>query len=273
MITKLTKYGIKMPEDENQKLWKYFDIWKFIDLISTSKLHFTRADIIKKDEPFDGKYPDNFNEILKDFYLDLNKGDEKQASMDTSFNWEFIKIFNKLNFINCWNILFHESAAMWKIYTQNNQGIAIQTTYKNLIDNIKDNNICVGLVEYIDHRALKFENGNDLNLINNSYYPCFLKHISYNYEKEFRLVYHESYGTNIKSDTKDISFGKMSYAYNVREGIKIPIKNLNTLIENIYASPFMESWQIEILNLLLFKFEIKKKIKLSELYIKDLPDQ
>lgn len=272
MKTKITEYGTKIPADENEKLWKYLDIWKFIDLLSTSKLYFTRADIIKKNEPFDGKYPDKMYEILKNAYLELNKGDEKQASMDTSFEWEFIKVFDKLYFINCWNISFQESAAMWKIYTQNNQGIAIQTTYKKLIDSIEKKGIHAGLVEYIDHRTLKLDNGNSLNFFNNAFYPYFLKHISYKYEQEFRLVYYESNKKNIKSGTKKISFGKMNYGYNIRECIKIPIKNLNNLIENIYTSPFMErwqiEWQIEILDILLDKFEINKKIKHSELCYK-----
>lgn len=270
MKTKLTEYGTKIPEDENEKLWKYLDIWKFIDLLSTSKLHFTRADIIQKNEPFDGKYPDKLYEILKNAFLELNKGDDKLASMDTFFHQQFDKILSKLFFINCWNTSPHESTALWKIYTQNNQGIAIQTTYKKLMDSIRKKSIYPGLVNYIDHRTLKFDNGNSLNYQGNAFYHSFLKHISYNYEKEFRLVYYELNKRYIKSGTKKIKSGvKIGYAYDTREWIKIPINNLSNLVENIYASPFMESWQIEILDILLNKFKINKKIKHSELHYKE----
>jgi len=273
MKTKLTNYGTRIPEDENEKLWKYLDIWKFINLLSTSELYFTRADIIKKLEPFDGKYPDKYYEILKNAYLQLNNGDNLKTLMDANFEWEYLKAFDKLFFINCWNISSQESAAMWKIYTQNNQGVALQTTYKKLvnsIEHIEQKNIALGLVEYINHKTLKFENENSLNFVNSVYNPFFLKHISYNYEKEFRLVYYEYNKTNIKSETKEILLGKMQYAYNIREGINIPLNNLNNLIENVYASPFMESWQIEILDILLEKFLINKKIKHSDLYYKGI---
>lgn len=273
MKTKLTEEGTKIPEDENKKLWRYLNIWKFIDLLSTSKLHFTRVDKIKEDEPFDSKYPDKIYEILKKNLIEINKFNDKQASMDAKVWRRFDTVIDKLFFINCWNISDHESAAMWKIYTQENKGIAIQTTYKKLMHSIEKKGIMAGLVEYIDHNTLKFDDGNLLSYgSNGAYNHCFLKHISYNYEKEFRLGYASHDKKYIKGINYETKTSKGTYASDIREFIKIPIIDLNNLIENIYASPFMDSWQIEILNILLHKFRINKKIQYSELYYKELKD-
>lgn len=270
MKTKLTEYRTKIPEDENEKVWKYMDIWKFIDLLSKQTLHFSRADIIKKYEPFDGKYPDSIFEIMEKFYLKVNKGDKKQTDMDIDFEKIFLSGLDKLHFINCWNLSTGESAALWKIYTQNKQGIAIQTTFKKLMDSIEKKGISVGLVEYIDHKTLKFDDGNSLNFSNNQ---LFLKHKAYSYEQELRLVYYEYNLENIKAETIKTLLLKGKIAYNKNEYIKIPIKNLDNLIENIYASPFIEIWQIEILNILLEKFNIDKIIKNSDLFYNDFTNK
>ena len=252
--TMKTESGTLIPVDPSVKIWKYFDIWKFISLLESNKLHFTRADIIKKNEPLDGKYPNKIHDLLKI---------EHEDSADIW--WKLPNVMDGILFINCWNISSQENAALWKIYTQNSQGISIQSTYGKLIDSIDNKHLISGLVNYIDHNTLEFENGNTLKSTGNAFYHCFLKHVSYSYERELRLVYQSYDKEYIEHVTKKTNNRTENYGFDRRKFIKISINDLNRLIEKIYASPFLEPWKIEIINILLSKFNLNKRIIKSEL--------
>lgn len=45
----------QQPNNENIKIWRYMDFTKFMSLLDTKKLFFTRAD--KFEDPFEGSWP------------------------------------------------------------------------------------------------------------------------------------------------------------------------------------------------------------------------
>jgi hypothetical protein len=52
----------------------------------------------------------------------------------------YFRIF-KSTLVNCWHQNEFESEAMWRLYSENHKGIAIQTTFQDLVDSIDDQRI------------------------------------------------------------------------------------------------------------------------------------
>ncbi|MFH0913981.1 MAG: hypothetical protein V1849_01670, partial [Chloroflexota bacterium] len=111
------------PSNSNTKIWRYLNFTKFVSLLDKSALFFTRAD--KLDDPFEGSCPEK---VIR-FW-------EKKFGM--KYMDEFYEHLKKFTLVNCWHISDYESAAMWKMYLKNNEGIALQSTFNRLTSCFKD---------------------------------------------------------------------------------------------------------------------------------------
>lgn len=188
------------------KILKYADIWifsKFVSLLDTKKLFFPSVEQLSKSDPFEGQIPKNFPKI---------QGDDI---------WN--KEFRNDVCINSWHMNYGESDAMWKLYLKNENGIAIQSTYKRLTESFNDsqNEIYIGKVKYIDYDKWKIPENSKLN----AFIPFILKRESFEHEKELRAL---------TSRSGLINFGvkmvnKMEYEYLLKDFKK----KLSGLIINI----------------------------------------
>ncbi len=129
-----------LSPNNNAKIWRYMDFAKFVSLMDKKSLYFARAD--KLGDPFEGSYT-KFNYERR--RADITEDEEKQLS----------DIFNKIRyytFINCWHLNEHESTAMWKLYSEINKGIAIQSTITKLKNSLNtDSDFFIKKVNYIDY--------------------------------------------------------------------------------------------------------------------------
>ena len=180
-----------------------------------------------------------------------------------------------------------ESAAMWNSYSYRNSGIALQSTFQRLKDSVKfcKEEIIIGEVQYLNYRNewLKENLGWDIFLT---------KKRPYEYERELRalnIVYDNDlynkelfndsflnkYRINLPKEQRNttkkilsINNEKMLPIYNPGKHINI---DLNTLIESIYVSPYVDEYFIEVIKSLIEKYDISNKsIVLSELYFKKI---
>ena len=168
---------------------------------------------------------------------------------------EFYKQFVKLTYVNCWHISQHQSAAMWKIYLQSNEGIAIRSTFGKLKKSLKkdkSHELHIGKVKYISYVKDVIPEG--------SLFPYFHKRMSFDYEKELRVV------IQAFSYDKDgnINWSKSPY----RVGLNVPV-DLNILIDRIVLAPSCPSWLKEVVKSVLNKYSLKKPVGRSLLYVKD----
>jgi hypothetical protein len=112
------------------------DFIKFVSLLDRKSLYFT--ELRKYEDQLEGTFPDgNRKETLEV----LEKAFEgNQAMLDhiheeNPIDFTQIGLHGLGNFyINCWHENEYESAAMWKLYSDQEKGIAIQSTFKNLKD-------------------------------------------------------------------------------------------------------------------------------------------
>jgi hypothetical protein len=146
----------EVPEpEEDVKIWRYMDLFKFEDLLSTKSLFFSRIDNFG--DLFEGRSSDKFHSIFEKY--------------------------KKYTCANCWNQNDYESNLMWESYIKEDQekGIAIQSSISKLRNCFKDSECeqYIGTVIY-DNSDLKPEN---LSLK-----PFFRKKKEFESEKEIRVI-------------------------------------------------------------------------------------
>ncbi len=135
------------------------DFTKFVSLIDSSRLYFTRPD--KFDDPFEGSVPKrNLVPFLSGYCRNMR---EEVA-------------------INCWHLSEYESAAIWKLYLKSDEGIAIQSTYSRLRQSfINSEPIFLGTVTYIDYEKDEMVGGHVFT-------PHLHKRRSFEHEREVRAI-------------------------------------------------------------------------------------
>lgn len=192
------------PKDRSMKVWRYLDLPKFISLLDTKKLHLSRADLLN--DPHEGAT------LTHKKYCE-----EQSARLKKSF------------FISSWHTNEEESYAMWKLYAEKNQGVAIQTSYKKLTEAIAEPDIFIGLVKYQNYVAEPI----------NENYECFMyKRLFFEYEREVRII------KQVDAD---------NYQGQIPEGILVDV-DLQKLIECVYVNPYTADWYYEVIKSIISKY-------------------
>lgn len=140
-ILPVEKYvGLLEPEDEDAVIWRFLDMPKFRDLMSTSELYFYRADLLSDDR--EGLPPEEFLATFGLHPFDLNDRQEllNHIGSDAQFREGF--------YVSCWHLFREETCQMWKTF--GNEGVAITSRYrflKSALDSMTDRGY-IGLVQY-----------------------------------------------------------------------------------------------------------------------------
>lgn len=226
---------IKLPNDPNTIVWKYLDLSKFVDLLLYQRLFMSRAD--KFEDQYEGTFSEpTFEEI------------RKLAKDNPEFLNQY-KVHREKVVISSWHINEYESFAMWQIFTQNNEGLAIQSTLGRIqkaLEVEKSYKQYIGEVNYIDYKK-------ELIPFDDDFFPFLFKRKSFQYEREVRIL----------SDLRDTNLV-------IDNGLKVAV-DINELIETIYIHPKSEKWYknlvIDLVHRLGFDFKIEKSDLESDILI------
>ena len=231
----LNNPNIKLPEDPDTIVWKYLDLSKFLDLLLSQKLFMSRSD--KFEDQYEGTFSEpTYEEIKK---LAINNPDFL----------DYYKTHREKVAISSWHINEYESFAMWQIFTQNSEGLAIQSTIRRLqkaLEPEKNLKQYIGQVNYIDYKK-------EYIPFDDMFFPFLFKRKSFQYEREVRII----------SDTSDTKL-------TINDGIKINV-DISQLIDKIYIHPKSENWYknlvIQLVSQLGFDIEIEKSDLESDILI------
>jgi hypothetical protein len=128
------------PEDPDAVIWRFTDLWKFQDLISSGELYFSRADLLGDDD--EGIPPEC---IVPD--LNLNPLDVRDArTIDHHIG--VLAQWRRASFVNCWYLSDEPTPGMWQAYGK--EGVAIASRYSLLkvaLESGKERGF-LGLVHY-----------------------------------------------------------------------------------------------------------------------------
>nr|WP_315140309.1 hypothetical protein [uncultured Flavobacterium sp.] len=227
--------NIKLPEDPETIVWKYLDLSKFLDLLLSKKLFMSRSD--KFEDQYEGTFSEpTFEEIRK-------------LSIDNPDFLNYYKTHREKVAISSWHINEYESFAMWQIFTQNSEGLAIQSTIGRLQKALQPEEHFqqyIGEVNYIDYKK-EYIPFDDL------FFPFLYKRKSFQYEREVRII-------------SDVTQNNLK----LNDGLKINV-DVNLLIEKIYIHPKSENWYknlvIQIVAKLGFDISIEKSDLESDILI------
>lgn len=244
--------AFKKPNDPNLKVWRYIDFTKYVSLLETSKLYFTRADRFL--DPFEGSYPkmnpiiqkQTFEQIAKDVPVEHRSKFIEHISKLRSYNKEWRRYIA----LNCWHANEHESAAMWSLYLKSNEGVAVQSTYSRLCKGLKEANesVYIGEVSYIDYDKDYIQEGSVFN-------PFMHKRKSFVHEREVRALIWKppTNQTGIDFTTETID-----------HGIYVDI-NLEELLEGVYICPTAPTWFQKLVENVTARYEYRFNVHQSRL--------
>lgn len=232
------------PKDD-AIIWRYLDIAKFIHLLNSSSLFFTR--LTHFSDPYEGhmtkgtldeflNFPENFPE---------NEREEKEKTIRKSV--EFFLKNRSLLCASCWHENKTESAAMWNLYMGSGQGLAIKTTFAKFKESFQPAKIPVsaGMIQYVDYDAHNLDPSNLFNF-------GILKRHSFEHERELRALI---------MDASD------------NAGIYVNV-NLLDLIQSVVISPNSPSWFVEVITNQMEMHGLRERVEKSSLmehpnYLKD----
>lgn len=221
--------NIKLPKDPNTIIWKYLDLSKFLDLLMSEKLFMSRSD--KFEDQYEGTFSEpTFEEI-------------KKLSIDNPDFLNYYKTHREKVAISSWHINEYESFAMWQIFTQNSEGLAIQSTIGRLQKALQPEEHFqqyIGEVNYIDYKK-EYIPFDDL------FFPFLYKRKSFQYEREVRII-------------SDVTQNNLK----LNDGLKINV-DVNLLIEKIYIHPKSENWYKNLVIQLVAKLGFDISIEKSDL--------
>jgi hypothetical protein len=247
---------IYLIPNNNSVLWRFMDFTKFVSLLKSKCLFFSRSDRFQ--DPFEGakgilKNKPKWDRHYKSFFIEAIRtvpGGEGLKKTEKELQKEAKRLLKDLDhigarqpketFINCWYESSYESEAMWRLYTSSlDQGIAVKTNYKRLYDGLCRNpDIHIGRVNYIDFSS-------NFVGINDSFW---YKRKSFEHEREVRAIF-----SDFRSGE---DFGKL-----------VPV-NLNILIEKVYLSPTSHPWFKELVEDVMGKYELRKLLQVSDMTTK-----
>ncbi|MCW2119772.1 hypothetical protein M2326_002083 [Flavobacterium sp. 7A] len=187
---------------------------------------------MSRSDKFEDQYEGTFSEPT---YEEI-----KRLSIDKPNFLKYYKKHREKVAISSWHINEYESFAMWQIFTQNSEGLAIQSTIGRLQECLtEEKNFTqhIGEVNYIDYKK-------EYIPFDDMFFPFLFKRKSFQYEREVRILTDVT-GNNLK----------------LNDGLKINV-DINQLIEKIYIHPKSENWYknlvIQLVEELGFDFKIEK---------------
>jgi hypothetical protein len=276
----------KPPLNPKEKAWRYMDFAKFVSLISRRELFLCNLEGLAKDDPHDGllsapnyrhrqwkTIADLSKQERKDMFSKPITGEKERIQFESQRNsreyWVRRRFYDRRTLlVNCWHLNDYESGAMWSQYALNGLGIAVTSSFPRLCESLAPatDRFFVGTVQYLDW---------DKQAVDNTSMLPFSKRMSYQHERELRIVYWDlevQQPLNVTFErlcnhmmdhlfrriTGDINWKlveKEAEAIPYKAGMYVPI-TLETLIDEVYVSPTAPDWFLDIVQRVCKQFNL-----------------
>ncbi len=238
------------PPPLDAVLWRYMDFTKYVSLLEKQALFFARAD--KLGDSFEGSYS-KVNEELRPLFMQ-RLYDEKEIPEGALKNMaDGLKNIRRSMLINCWHQSSYESAAMWKLYSREEDGITIKTDFNSLKNSFTcSQDIYIGSVNYVDYNSHFIPE-------NNAFFSYLHKRKSFEHEKEVRAI-------NLRSASQDDEVSMQLYN-DLISGAYYEI-DLSILIKKVVVAPFAPDWFLELIKSVTarynFNFQVVKSTQATD---------
>lgn len=232
-------------KDMDLKVWRYMPFSKFISMLTFQAIWFPKLNILQ--DQFEGTMPAVTKEMMETEYQAMKKNFPPEA------HWQFDQMASKneddsreLLIVSCWFVDDIESERMWQEYGKDNEAVAIQSTVRQLFQNIgvpHDKHAThMGRVKYVNHveyMMSKYE-------ASQGHERAFVKDVSkFSHEQELRII-----TLNTKTPYCVKATGEPYTAFEVQgknmnnfdqPGLYTRIQ-FNQLVSKIVVSPKADEW-------------------------------
>ena len=225
----------------NCTLWRYMDLTKLLSMLECRKLYFSRSD--QFEDPFEGTYSKTNIALLriqcKEEGIPIHMVDQLLQGTECR---------QRQIFVSCWCATEHESAAMWKLYLQSPEGVAIRTDHDALCRALEPSPLRArtSIVSYIDYDNTPIPMGN-------LFFPFLHKRLSFSYEHELRAVIWSKEDVNVPQ----VPDGALSVSVDIEP---------EDLIKAVHVAPTAPKWFGELVVQLLKRYGLACPIEKSGLY-------
>jgi hypothetical protein len=226
--------SFETPEGD-QQLWRYLDVGRYLALLSSSALHFSRID--RFEDKWEGEYPEPSKTRLRQMAAELGV----PGFLHGSSRW-----MKHTLFANCWHEADYESAAMWRLYGQEGFNLALVSTVDRIAQALeaeKRYKVFCGRVKYIDYKKDFFPVGNTLT-------PFLRKRKSFGFETEVRLLIWDNAfpkkGAKAKIDASSAAKHKL-------EGLDAKV-TMHPLLHRVLVSPKAPDWYVNVIRQVTAKY-------------------
>ncbi len=222
------------PQNPHQPIWRYMSFIKFFSLLENNSLFFPKISIL----------PDKYEGLVSKKSLQYLKKSVEKLKDENQQNEQFERLLSlskkarNLLTVCSWHLNFNESTAMWNVYLNKGEGLAIKSSYHRFINSLSKTkeDVYIGSVEYIDYELEKVPFGN-------LFATALYKRNIFEYENELRALV---------LLTKSIK----------ENGIYVKV-DLEKLIESIYLSPNTENWVEDLIHSALNRIGLEFSIRYS----------
>lgn len=227
------------PADEDA-LWRYMDLTRFMALLQRGSLFFCRADL----------FGDAFEGSLTQATV---RERERLAPVDP-YDEAYIPIpyrqMPRWTAINCWTHSRHESAAMWSLYCADGHGVAVRTTFASMRKALDEctQKVFVSRVKYVDY-------SDHLIPENHLLTPFLHKRLSFEHEHEVRAII---------QNVPDVWDANRPSPFERLGGVHVPVA-VASLIEAIHVSPAAPSWYMELVQQITMHYGLSAPVHQSSL--------
>ena len=227
-------------------LWRYISFTKFVSLLSRNALFFARAD--KLGDPFEGALSPVNVTLRPVLYTDEFPEDKRNLIGD------FMKDLRRFMLVNCWHENENESDAMWKLYSNIQDGIAIKTDFQSLSGSLNGSQeVHIGRINYVDYDSTFIPE-------NDAFKPIMFKRRSFEHEREVRAVILEI----PPSGDEGFVVGRKPSVYEVGTYHEV---DTSTLIKEVLVPPYAEDWFTELVQATAASFNLEAPVRKSSLAV------
>lgn len=209
---------------DDDSLWRYMDLAKYLSLLSSKTIWLARPDTFK--DLREGSFPESMKHELDVIYAALSKRPDFTGNHLVNNTKDFQNYLNQNTFISCWHRSIEESMIMWEIYGRESNSIAIKTKVINLKRSLDIDELYRTFAIEVALDSVMYTNSANVQSKQNYRLPYFIKREHFAFEREARL-YVRSKEQYSSSDSPS------GYSLQV---------DLNTLIECVYVHPDADEW-------------------------------
>lgn len=253
-----------LPDDA--QLLRYMSFAKFVAMLSSRSLHLCRLDELGDKDRFEGSLPRGQHErLVRELIQELEKNPppalidarKRWTSARRDVEWEaeaqlraYTLALRSSTYVSCWS-QGPESEAMWRLYCEGHEGVAMVTTLAKLRRSLDNADVLISPVRYIDYREETLPGRDYLQQLVH-------KRIAFEHEREVRVLHRPQAPLRIGLPFEPTGSGPLN---------KFISWDAERALDCLILSPFAPEWYPDAVSAVVKSFApaLAERLKLSEL--------